>query len=940
MDPQRYLIRLRDRSTGALVDKTMHVQAMAWRGQLATVTFDHSPQTYTYRKENVEVATGTPTPLADGQLLVVAGSTWRRATSVTHFGEWSRVSYRTADGQVHHALRATAEVQVVTDVSTSGQPADVLAYWRRLAAALPADDPTRRAVETLTVIHPDSALACYLRGDPLEPLSRPISAIYPFASNISQREAVEMALRHRISVVEGPPGTGKTQAILNIVASVVATGDQTVAVASQTNSAVDNVRDKLAGRGVGFIAASLGNSQNRSSFLAAQALRNADLDAAMRAASPGRAVRPAQMKRLTAQLRQAQHWERDRARLRSQIDAYRLEQRHFVEHVRDGELPDLATLPLLRKSPDTILRYLADTSLDRGSPRLMTRIRRYVAYGRTGMVDPDDIRVVLRLQAAYYERHLDELTARLADVETRLAAVDLDEIAQRHAQSSMITFQQALRDRYAALPRRTYADRQWRDDRAFARDYPVILSTCHSLAQSLPEHGLVDLLVIDESSQVSLLVAAVAMACAKRVVVVGDTRQLPHIPGSPAEPLDAPHPAYDDAVHSLLSSLHALYGSRLPRTPLVEHYRCAPDIIGFCNRSFYNGELIVYTTRDTDASAMSVWATADGNHMRKAATGGTSNQREIDVIRQEVIPQLGLIGRQVGYISPYRLQADKLGRAIVAHEDPEEVLDVSVRSARPESGRSDTVHKFQGRECDVVVLSTVIDDSWRGRYARRFVDEPRLINVAVSRAVNHFVLVTHHRRHPGSRYLSDLIGYIDYHDPASVRESRVVSVFDLLYRDYSDHLESFARRVRRQSRYPSEDLAWTALQDVLADDAGRDGVGGLTAVRQYRLANLFTDLAGFDEEQRRFIRTTSSVDIVVYRSVSLRPVLAIEVDGWRFHENNPRQQVRDAVKDSIFAAAGVPLLRLPTTGSGEHDRIKAALDSALASMGPLRPASP
>lgn len=99
---------------------------------------------------------------------------------------------------------------------------------------------------------------------------------------------------------------------------------------------------------------------------------------------------------------------------------------------------------------------------------------------------------------------------------------------------------------------------------------------------------------------------------------------------------------------------------------------------------------------------------------------------------------------------------------------------------------------------------------------------------------------------------------------------------------------------------------------------------------QYRLAHLFTETASFTAEQQRFIRTVASVDFLIYRSVGLRPVLAIEVDGWGFHENKPEQLARDCIKNSIFEAAGLPVpLRLRTTGSEEERHIRAALDVAL-----------
>jgi very-short-patch-repair endonuclease len=57
-------------------------------------------------------------------------------------------------------------------------------------------------------------------------------------------------------------------------------------------------------------------------------------------------------------------------------------------------------------------------------------------------------------------------------------------------------------------------------------------------------------------------------------------------------------------------------------------------------------------------------------------------------------------------------------------------------------------------------------------------------------------------------------------------------------------------------------------------------------------------------------------------------VLAIEVDGFRFHEDRPEQLRRDALKDSILEHFGIPLLRLATTGSDEERRIREALKDA------------
>ena len=51
-----------------------------------------------------------------------------------------------------------------------------------------------------------------------------------FKSNENQRAAIEEALRHRISVIDGPPGTGKTETILNLIANIVIRSDASVGV--------------------------------------------------------------------------------------------------------------------------------------------------------------------------------------------------------------------------------------------------------------------------------------------------------------------------------------------------------------------------------------------------------------------------------------------------------------------------------------------------------------------------------------------------------------------------------------------------------------------------------------------------------------------------------------------------------------------------------------
>src|SRR3989338_6047401 len=65
-----------------------------------------------------------------------------------------------------------------------------------------------------------------------------------FNLNESQQKAVENAFSNNVSVITGPPGTGKSQVVLNVIANAV-WNDKSVLFASKNNRAVDVVNDKL-----------------------------------------------------------------------------------------------------------------------------------------------------------------------------------------------------------------------------------------------------------------------------------------------------------------------------------------------------------------------------------------------------------------------------------------------------------------------------------------------------------------------------------------------------------------------------------------------------------------------------------------------------------------------------------------------------------------------
>jgi hypothetical protein len=914
-DPRREAILIRRPDESGFDDRTSDVVECVAGADYTYLTFQPakgSPKKYRYSTRKILVLSNPERQrLGDRDCVSVRGQFVQGVTEVWRFDgpgqTWWRV-FSLNGGHETHQMCVQDEFAIVPAAELPPAAYDVLNYWHDVVSHLETKDPLRPLYEKFRTVPQGSVLDLYLRGAAPDASADPGELIFPFSTNLSQREALRKGLTHRISVIDGPPGPGKTETILTLVANIIRTPGKTVGVVSSNNAAVRNVRDKLTAEGLGHVAADLGNNEVKVNFFTGDHPGNTEVQ---RKAGRTPVPRPAagQISDLDERVQHAQTTARELATRRQELAAFKLERRHFGQHIGSHDLPPLPALAILQRPSVRILEFLAETASVPANEgpfqRLFRRVRGRFRYGPTKHIDPYDTDVVLRLQAAFYDKRIAELEQQVLQLERQSDqnhAPGLEGDLRRLSRQALAA---SLHERYATGGSQSYSVGSYRRHfSAFAHDYPVILSTCHSLPGSIPDGFLLDYLIIDEASQVDLLVAGSALSRARNLIVVGDLQQLPHIPKPDAAQRARPSPAasYDYERHSILSSIIERFGTGLPRTMLREHYRCDPAIIDFCNKKFYGGQLIPFTTSDPGNRPLVVVRTAQGNHMRQHA-GGRTNQREADVIAEEVLRKFcsDTDPEDIGVVTPYRLQVDKVAAAIV------------------NTIQADTVHKFQGRAKDVIIMSTVLDETRNGRFGVQFVDNPHLVNVAVSRAVKRFVLVTNYDMLPASRHLRDLVRFIQYQDPEhGVFDSSVLSVFDLLYKEYSAVLGPLAARLHTTSKFASENIVWTLLLDILAEDAHTH----LAVAQQVVLRNLLPDLSRLTPRQADYVRNRATMDFVIYNRITNVPVLAVEVDGFAFHEADPLQKVRDGLKDAICSAHSIPLLRLPTTGSGEEPLIR------------------
>jgi len=736
----------------------------------------------------------------------------------------------------------------------------------------------------------DTALHAYCTGQNAR--QQPAGdLIFPFGVNESQLAAVNRAFEAQVSVIEGPPGTGKTQTILNIIANILLRG-QTVAILSNNNSAVGNVFEKLGKCGLDYLVACLGSKQNREDFFAAQP--------AVPAWEPALPPNMESLQKTLAQLKQFLAAHNAAARLRAEIDEVSVEQRYLKQWQEENPSQRVESLRKLKLSAQKMadlmayLRHLGD-----GRIGLRNRFDLFVHFKiiRVKAFENGELRraAVHDLQMRYYHRLLNEKNAELAACQAVLVGGNFDALLKDMTTGSMTYLKAHLHQQVqdtAPFEPDTYR----RHFDAFLKRFPILTSSTHSIVNSIESGAVLDYVIIDEASQQDIVPGILALGCAKNAVIVGDSKQLAHIPSGVA--VAAPAATYDCEKHSLLSSAIDVFKGALPRTLLKEHYRCHSRIIQFCNQQFYGNELIPMNS-DASDGALRLVVTAKGNHSR-----GNANLRELDSLMASLeAPSSDGAWQDEGrgFIAPFRAQVVLSG------------------SHLPSDFVRDTVHKFQGRECDEIVFSTVLDKKRENEKRINFVDDARMVNVAVSRAKKRFTLVTGDDVFKaGNGPIAALIRYMEYYaDEKQILRAPVVSAFDLLYSEYDKSLDRLASRLQQKdSAYSSERIVAALLRDALSEPA----CAALMCHSQVPLNQVAAmSNPGLTAREREFMRQGASCDFVIYFSVGKTPVGVIEVDGGT--HGTLEQSERDALKDSILEKSGVAVLRLKTVESRIEERI-------------------
>ncbi|GGM54461.1 AAA domain-containing protein [Dactylosporangium sucinum] len=543
--------------------------------------------------------------------------------------------------------------------------------------------------------------------------------VSPLPLNAAQREVVRRVRHEPVVVVSGPPGNGKSHAVVAAALDTVHRGGS-VLVATQSAHAAEVLGELLA-RYPGPEPVLFGNTERRGRILAA----------------------------LTAGLPQGATGQQ----LRADEAAVEAAQR-AVDAIANGIAAALdleraaATMrtwePLLAGLRAEAPKVFAN-DFDPDKTRKIRFFRKYRIKRRTG-VSEDRLAQLLEARAA------DRAAATLAvnggtdlgpawdalqDADRRLA--EAIGTAMRHAATSGKRWSGDARRSTAALATALRTGRNGRREALAALDGPALVAalplwigTVTDVEDLLPPTpGLFDLVILDEAAHIDQLRAAPVLARARRALVAGDPNQLRFV--SFVADIDvaatlARH-GLEDRVDVRRSSAYDVAVGASPVTWLDEHYRCAPHLIDFSARRFYQGRLHLMTRHPRTERIDAI----DVVHVPDATVADGVNRDEVDAV-------LAAIGRfakadvtGIGVVTPFRAQADAIEAALLKTLSVEEIERLGLRTG--------TVHAFQGSEAATVVVSLgLVDGDSPARH--RFAAEPNLFNVMVTRARERLVVVT------------------------------------------------------------------------------------------------------------------------------------------------------------------------------------------------------
>ncbi len=670
-----------------------------------------------------------------------------------------------------------------------------------------------------------TVLGQWLSGavDPGDPLADKEPLIEVLPMNTEQREAVRTALSASHSVVTGPPGTGKSQVVTNLLVNAAWRGMK-VLFASKNNKAVDVVEARVNGLGNRPVLLRLGSKEYQA--------RLAGYLTQLLAGNPGAEdkqhyeeglERHRSLAARLAELDRTQQLTLDARNTADRLDAEADDARQLF----GARLASIDEALVRRATGDLVALEQAIAGADRARQGLLTRLMwTFSLPGRLRSLEaavasaaPSANGLGITVPESATEAALPSFVKAAGEWRQRLeAAGKVIRYRQAlHVLKRSPSFEDIAKQRTVLAEQIAQnSQRLWRDwvqlaptrltpaQRREVADYAAVLqlttgpdaervhSSVRQRARALQskvtelfacwavtslsargrvpfEPGYFDLVVIDEASQCDIASALPLLYRAKRSVIIGDPQQLRHI-SALSKPRDSElqhkHGLVDTRVGWMysVSSLYDVAASVVPQQSIVnlrDHHRSHADIIEFSNRAFYEGRLRIATRYQHLKRPRNAEPGVVWQDVRGKVTRPPSGGAQNAQEARALMAALEDLIVKRAYNGTVGVVTPFRSQAQLLQQLVEANDAVTAVRERCEL-LVDTVHRFQGDERDVMFFSPVVSSDMPPGGLGFLRSNGNLFNVAITRArgLLHVVGDRAAAAASGVDYLADFAGYV------------------------------------------------------------------------------------------------------------------------------------------------------------------------------------
>ncbi|MGN1125119.1 MAG: AAA domain-containing protein [Candidatus Gastranaerophilaceae bacterium] len=705
--------------------------------------------------------------------------------------------------------------------------------------------------------------------------------ITPLSLSDTQERVLRNITSDKFIAVQGPPGTGKSQTIVNLVAHLIAQG-KTVLVASRMDKAVDVVADRLNSLGAQFLALRAGrlNYQRQLSYDLQDLLAGkVDLD------EGAEDYLTADVKDMKEHLDNLRELEKKCDKIinlekkwhdmyeQSVIFGKSFDSNRFITKFLNKDEIEIVenSIENFEKNSEKS-GFFANLS-NRGAKKQLIKLLNLHDFDIT-LDSLQTLKEELEFAKHEYELKKIELEIQksgnihvmieqIRQMKKKQAGIAVNILKNQRRQSLKGLLKDQVKRQRLKIHARSLVERKQRlqnnileeeDFKPLLEAFPCWCATTYAISSSLPlKPAMFDVAIIDEASQCDIASCFPILFRAKKAVIVGDDKQLPHLSF-----LEKAKEQSFMNQYGIPDKYQLMWRFRtnsmfdvsdyysMNSVMLDEHFRSLPPIIDFSNQEFYGGRIRIMRKDKVGDKVLELVQVPDG----KVDNTVTRNLPEIEAVVKMLHELIVEDERKnpdkpvsIGIISPFRAQVEQLKISV-----SKVISDHMLKKHQVEIG---TAHTFQGDERDIMLISWAFAENSHTQ-SLTFLQKSNLFNVAITRAKN------------------KLINFIS-HDISNLPEGH--------FRNYMAYLKHYQERQEAiLNNEIDENIYKNSLEKEIATELrnlGKNVVAG-------------TDIAGL------------SADLLFDKTI-------VEVDGV---EDEPRERTKNMKKQSILERSGYNVKRV------------------------------